>query len=220
MTGRQILAAMVLTVGAAGLGLAGGLRAQETAEAAGGDAAMEMPMDGSMGAMMGGMMGGVGFDFAALDSDGDGKLTEAEIRAHRQAAIAGFDADGDGLISAAELSAQMMQRMQARAEAMAAARVARSDSDGDGKLSAAELLSPPIAGRMLARIDGDGDGAITEAEIAAARAQMAEHARAGRGKGHGHAGRMGQHDEGCRGGQFGGDHHPWFGMSDEDDAQN
>jgi len=249
MTGRHILVAMMMTASAAGLGLAGALNAQETGAMAGGDATAEMPMDGFMGGMdfhsmmggmggmmggaaggMGGMMGGAGFDFAAVDSDGDGKLTEAEIRAHRQAGIAGLDADGDGLISAAELSAQMMQRMQARAEAMAAARVARSDFDGDGKLSAAELLSPPMAGRMLSRIDADGDGAITEAEIAEARAAML--ARHGDGKARSRGGRMGQrgdgpgrsgdrwHGQGHMHGQMGGGHHPWFGMTDGDDDQN
>lgn len=229
MTGRHILMAVLLAGGAAGLGLAGGLSAQEAGGAGvARDMPMDMPMDGDMSSMMGGgfhgAMGfGAGFDFAAVDTDSDGKLTEAEIRAHRQAGMAGFDADGDGLISAAELSAQMMQRMQDRAGAMAAARIARSDIDGDGKLSAAELLSPPMAGRMLSRVDADGDGAITEDEIAAARAAMAEHRAEGRGKGyggHGGQGRMGRQGDGqSGGGRFGG-HHPWFGMTDGDDAQD
>lgn len=226
MTGRNILMAVLLAGGAIGLGLTGGLSAQEAGGAGvASDMPMDMPMDGAMGGMMGGgfhgAMGfGAGFDFAAIDTDSDGKLTEAEIRAHRQAGMAGFDADGDGLISAAELSGQMMQRMQERAEAMAAARIARSDIDGDGKLSAAELLSPPMAGRMLSRIDADGDGAITEDEIAAARAAMAEHRGEGRGEGHWRDGRMGRQGDGHHGaGRFGG-HHPWFGMTDGDDAQN
>lgn len=219
MTGRHILVALALASGAAGLGLAGGLGAQEAGGAGG--MAMDMPMDDAMGGQMGGAMGfGADFDFAAIDTDSDGKLTEAEMRAHRQAMMAGFDADGDGLISATELSAQMMQRMGQRVERMAAARIARSDIDGDGKLSAAELLSPPMAGRMLSRIDADGDGAITEAEIAAARARMAEHHAQGRGKGDGRDGRIGRHGDAHHGaGRLGGDH-PWFGMSDEDGEQN
>jgi Ca2+-binding EF-hand superfamily protein len=134
-------------------------------------------MDG-MGPMgeMGGMFGaGPGFDFAALDTDNDGKITQAEMQAHRQLQVAALDSDGDGLVSADELSSFMSARMADRMKAMAENWVARADSDGDGKLSSAELLAAPIGDRMFERVDADGDGAITEDEIAKARTAFAEH---------------------------------------------
>ncbi|MEZ5779268.1 MAG: EF-hand domain-containing protein [Paracoccaceae bacterium] len=117
------------------------------------------------GAMMGGM--GPGFDFAEVDADGDGKITAAELQAHRNAEVAGLDADGDNLISVEELTAHMAARMQDRVAAAAKARVEAGDLDGDGKLSVEEMMAPPMAGRMFARFDADGDGAVSQEEIAA-----------------------------------------------------
>ena len=93
-----------------------------------GDGPMGMPgMDGPMG------MEGPGFglgkiDFAAVDTDKDGKITAAEMEAYRAAEVAGVDADKDGKLSATELSAMHMARMQAMA-----------DADGDGALTQEEI---------------------------------------------------------------------------------
>ncbi|MFV0490900.1 MAG: EF-hand domain-containing protein [Pseudorhodobacter sp.] len=111
-----------------------------------------------------------GLDFAAVDADGDGKITEAEVQAYRAARTAELDADGDGKINEAELVAQGMRDAETRATARAKRMIERLDSDGDGSLSAAELMT---RGRnvasLLDRIDADDDGAVTEAEIDAAR---------------------------------------------------
>lgn len=149
------------------------------------------------GDMMGDMMGGedgmgpmAAFDFAAVDADKDGKITEAEMQAWRAAEAAKIDADKDGKLSTDELTAMHMARMQERAADMAGRMVTALDSDGDGLLSAAEMAARPMPAMLFGKLDADGDGAVTEAEIAAARDRMAE-MRDGEGRGPGRHGRGG-----------------------------
>lgn len=68
----------------------------------------------------------------AADTDGDGKLSQAEIYAERAGRAAQIDTDGDKTISAAELDTYMKQR---RTEAMMKA----LDTDGDGKVTVDEF---------------------------------------------------------------------------------
>ncbi|MGB3313757.1 MAG: calcium-binding protein [Albidovulum sp.] len=156
------------------------------------------------GGMRGGMMGGAmmgGFDFAAVDADGDGKITQAEIDAHRKASVAGFDSDGDGMISKEEATAFATAKMQAHITAMIDQQFAMRDLDGDGKLSAVEIVAPPAHTRLFDRADADGDGAVSEAEFSA----MQERMQGKRGQGFGKGGRSGWH-----GHPMGG----WFGWGD------
>jgi Ca2+-binding EF-hand superfamily protein len=147
-------------------------------------------------AEQGGMRGGKGGpDLAAmfemLDADNDGKVTQAEIDAHRAARVAEVDANKDGLLSAEELAQMQIKAATARATEMAAKMVQRLDTDGDKLLSAAELMAGPGPESMLDRIDMDGDGAVSLAEIEAAKEKMDEHGGRGLGdKGH-HGGRGG-----------------------------
>lgn len=174
MASKPLLAALALGAGIAALAVPTLLSAQ----------------DGSgRGGMMGfGMMDGpgggpfAGLDFAEVDTDGDGKISRAELAAWRQAGMAGADADGDHLISAEELAAKMMAQAQARIEARAKARVEAQDADGDGRLSVEELLTPRMPARMFDRADADGDGAVSEAELKAMHERMAgmQGQRAGR----------------------------------------
>ncbi len=166
-------------------------------------------MQGRMHGMMGGMMGqdgphGMMPDFATLDADGDGSVTEAEILAWRQGKVEGLDANGDGLLSAEELVAQEMKQAQVRAEAKVARQIAAQDLDGDGALSAAELMAPPMPMQLFDRADADGDGAVSVEEFEAAKAKMAEKMRGGdrdgerggRGKDRDARGHGGQHGKG------------------------
>ena len=123
----------------------------------------------------GGRMGAfAAFDFAAIDADKDGKITPAEIEAHRTAEITAADTDGDGFLNAEELAALQVKQMSARGGQMAERMLTRLDSDKDGKLSLAEMQARRPADRMFDRLDADNDGALSEAEIAAAKDRMAE----------------------------------------------
>lgn len=121
----------------------------------------------------GGPMGAMPLDFAAIDADGDGKVTRAELDAFRAARAAEVDANGDGLLSAEELRAADLKRAEARATERVERLIAAHDTNGDGQLSAAELALPPAPQGLFDRVDADGDGAITEDEIAAMRGRMA-----------------------------------------------
>lgn len=113
-------------------------------------------------------------DFAAVDADGDGAVTPAELRAtgeaRRDARFAQIDADGDGMLNRDELLARATAQAGARVDRMIAAR----DGDDDGLLSAEELAARPT----------HGEGAREEGE----------HRRGKRGHGGGH----GRHHGGDR----------------------
>ncbi|MEO0938578.1 MAG: calcium-binding protein [Pseudomonadota bacterium] len=109
--------------------------------------------------------------FAQLDADGNGEVTQEEMRAFGADRFAGADTDGNGALSRAELEAQASRMAQRRIERM----MTRLDSDGDGVLSSSELAAqdmPRRAGRMFKRADTDGSGGLSEAEFDAARAKM------------------------------------------------
>lgn len=123
-------------------------------------------------------------DFATLDADGDGNITEAELQAQGDARFEAADADGDGLLTAEEIVARMdaerAERALRRAERMIEAR----DESGDGAISREELGNAR-AERMLERADRDEDGVISEEEFERA-AERRGHGD--RDKRHGHRG--------------------------------
>lgn len=142
-------------------------------------------------------MGGMGMpmqalDFAAVDTDADGKISAAELTAWRAAQAKAVDTDGDGLVSVEELSAMHLRAATERATERATRMMAERDTDGDGKLSASEMTVAPVPARLFERLDTDGDGAISQAELTAARDRMAEH-RGGRGHDRGHGKGRGSH---------------------------
>lgn len=186
------LAAVALLLGATAIAVPGIAAARDWGRMHGG------MMGGGM--MGGGMMGD--FDFATVDADKDGKITQAEIDAHRRASVTGLDADADGFISKEEMTAHVTARMQEHVAAMVAQRFTAQDLDGDGRLGAAEMMAPPAFARMFDRVDADGDGAVTEEEIAAARERMQSMRGEGRGRG------FGRHGGHSMGGGFG------WGMDD------
>ncbi|MFZ3581510.1 EF-hand domain-containing protein [Loktanella sp. DJP18] len=130
-------------------------------------------------------------DFATLDVDGDGAVTQEEMQAQALSRFATADTDGDGGLSAEEMIAQQDQRRAARMARMIAAR----DTNGDGLLQAEEMVPDgDRMARMFDHMDSDADGSISAAEFDA----MTEHiGRGGPGRGD-HKGR-GHDDRGGHG---------------------
>jgi hypothetical protein len=144
----------------------------------------EMGMGPEMGPGM-----GPAFDFAAVDADKDGKITEAELTAWRAAQATQIDTDKDGKLSAAELAASRLAEMQARAASMAERMVERLDTDGDKLLTASEMAARPGPAMLFDRADADGDGAVTQAELDALR-EAGPMGRGGHDHGRGHGWRF------------------------------
>jgi Ca2+-binding EF-hand superfamily protein len=111
--------------------------------------------------------------FDGIDTDQDGKLSPAELAAHREAMFTAADANADGLLDQDELvahqSAMMAERMAQHSQRM----LERRDVSGDGKLSLEEMGKGP-AEMGFARMDADGDGLISKEELQAAGKRLAE----------------------------------------------
>ncbi len=130
--------------------------------------------------------GGPRFDFDAIDANGDGKITQAEIDAYRLAKFAEADTDGDGNLSVEELAAQAEARKaerEARRAEMGAERIAKmvekKDTNGDGMLSADEMGDGDRAAKMFEKLDTDGDGAISKEELEAMKGKRRGGGKAG-----------------------------------------
>ncbi|SPF78081.1 EF-hand domain-containing protein [Pseudoprimorskyibacter insulae] len=145
--------------------------------------AMAHQSGGQMGGK--GMRGGMMAPFEDIDADGDGKITQAEIDAHRAAKFAEADTDGDGALSAEELAAAAEKREAERRANMGQRMLDRLDANKDGKITADEMPGNDAdrAKSMIERLDTDGDGAVSQAELDAAK-QM----RGPRGEGKGERG--------------------------------
>lgn len=124
-----------------------------------------MGMGGEMGMGMGGEGRGAMLNrmFDTIDADSDGKVTLAELQAHRKAEFAAADTNGDGALSPEELSAHQLARMQERMAERTQAMLDNMDNDGNGSLSEDEMGEGP-GERNFARLDTDNDGAISKAE--------------------------------------------------------
>jgi Ca2+-binding EF-hand superfamily protein len=133
-------------------------------------------------------------DFASLDTDGDGQLSEAELdslpgRRNRTGAdrLARLDTDGDGYVSQDELE-QARQHMRSGKGGKHGGRpdFESLDTNADELLSADELDQLPSRGGRsgadrLARLDSDDDGYVSREELEQAR----QHMRSGKGGKHG-----------------------------------
>lgn len=141
------------------------------------------------------------------DTDGDGRVSQAEFVGRRVQRLTAADANSDGSVTPDEMRVARQARMAARADAG----FDRMDADDDGAISRAEFdarrearaqhgprraghgaargarmgTQGPVAiaeaqGRAeqaFARLDGDSDGFITAAERQAGRQAMREHRR-------------------------------------------
>jgi len=143
----------------------------------------------------GGPMGRMGpsFDFAAADTNKDGKVTPEEFAAYRSAMVTGIDTDNDGLLSSDELIAMHMKRAAERAKDQSSRMIQDLDANGDGKLSAAELIAMPVPPDAFERDDTNKDGVIDQAEAEAALKAMSNGPDGHRGK---HGKHRGDHNQG------------------------
>ncbi len=109
-----------------------------------------------------------GASFEAMDTDGNGEVTLAEIEAAQAARFAAADTNGDGGISAEEMLAARELRANERATHRAERRIARLDTNGDGLLQPEEMQDrrSPVE-RMFDRVDANEDGVISAEEFEA-----------------------------------------------------
>jgi hypothetical protein len=106
--------------------------------------------------------------FAQLDTDGDGKVSESELAAIRDARRAErfdrLDTNGDGSLSRAEMDAAHQKRAEGRGKRGAWATDgkmhARLDANGDGEITKADIEARAF--KHFERMDSNGDGTITE----------------------------------------------------------
>jgi Ca2+-binding EF-hand superfamily protein len=131
--------------------------------------------------------GGRHFNFEEVDTNGDGKITQDELDAHRAAKFAESDTDGDGVLSAEELTAAADAKKADRKEKRLERMIKHLDADGDGKLSAEEM-APKGGSNMIEKLDTDGDGAVSKEEL--------EKGMKGKRKGHGKKGGHGEKRQG------------------------
>ncbi len=111
--------------------------------------------------------------FDNVDTNKDGKLTQAEMEAHMEARFNETDADNNGLVSPEELSARMAEKQSKRIDKRVRHMMDRKDANEDGQLSKEEM-KPRFMAKMLKRADTDGDGALSKAEFEAVKAKHAK----------------------------------------------
>ncbi len=112
--------------------------------------------------------------FDAIDTDSDGKLSLAELAAHRLAEFTAADTNSDGALDAAEMEAHHTARMAAMMAEHAARMIENKDNDGNGTLSADEFGEGP-GEEHFARLDSDNDGMISKEEAEAGMQHRKKH---------------------------------------------
>jgi Ca2+-binding EF-hand superfamily protein len=121
---------------------------------------------------------GRGAHFAEVDTNGDGKVSLAELTASRESWLTQVDTNKDGVATQAEIEASFAARRQEHAQKM----FAREDANKDGRLTRDESRMPSA---WFERADANKDGALTLAELTEARKSAVADKGAGKGPGAG-----------------------------------
>ena len=112
-------------------------------------------------------------EFAAMDTNQDGKVSAEEHAAASKKMFDMMDANRDGKVTAAEMTAahQRITGQKAKKSDMSAAdKIKVIDTDGDGMLTAEEHAAGSRA--MFEKMDTDKDGFLSKDEIAVGHAQL------------------------------------------------
>ncbi len=107
--------------------------------------------------------------FSAIDTDGNGQITEAEMQAYRSARVAErfatADANNDGSLTVEEIVAAAREGAEDRAQRRAERMMSRLDANENGTLEADELAGRgDRGGKGFGRADANNDGMLSEAE--------------------------------------------------------
>ena len=97
--------------------------------------------------------------FQRIDTDGDGRISNAESEAFRADRFRKLDADADGFVTKAEMPDRKKRKRSAGLEK----RFGKLDADGNGTVEKAEYDA--MADSRFERMDSNGDGALTLDEI-------------------------------------------------------
>ena len=102
---------------------------------------------------------GRGDHVKAMDTDGNGTLTRAEVDAFALAKAAEMDMNKDGAVTVAEMKAHR-EAQRAKREAD---RLARMDTNKDGKVSVDEIAE--MRSGWFMKRDADGNGELSTEEL-------------------------------------------------------
>lgn len=104
-----------------------------------------------------------------IDANADGKITMAEITAHRDQLHAEHDKDGNNAISLSEFEGIWLSMMRP----MMVDKFQMMDDDGDGQITDAEVDKK--MNRMMRRMDKNDDGAISLREMSRGHKKFKRH---------------------------------------------
>jgi Ca2+-binding EF-hand superfamily protein len=100
--------------------------------------------------------------FAALDSDKDGKISSIEYTNANMAAFRSMDKDRDGKVSGVEMT-EAQPSASGSPYPLSSAQLSEIDADKDSQLTAAEASSGAL--RMFANLDINGDQSLSANEL-------------------------------------------------------
>jgi Ca2+-binding EF-hand superfamily protein len=111
--------------------------------------------------------------FQEMDSNSDGKVSEAEHSAWASQKFTRMDTNGDGKVSAAEMNAEHERaapKATDKTEMSAEEKIRTIDTNGDGMLSKEEHEAGTVA--KFTQMDTNKDGSLSKNEIKTGHSKM------------------------------------------------